>query len=245
MPSVLRGCVRAPPRAPRAGQGVRLPAAGARRSPRVPVQSRRESPAASPGPTTGPRRWSTSPRRAGRWPRRTSTRPPPRPELTPAAAARQRVKRRARLSSLQPVRASPRRRRPRGRRGARRRAYIPRPPRPTVGELAATLGRAGLRPRRLAARRGRAEPAWPRRQALTASRPSRGGVEAPRRRRTGRGRSPRRRADLEPAARRAGQPGTRGPLDQSVDPATRRLMARRYLPRRPHQKTLDSGLVLH
>ena len=29
MPSVLRGCVRAPPRAPRAGQGVRPPAAGA------------------------------------------------------------------------------------------------------------------------------------------------------------------------------------------------------------------------
>ena len=29
MPSVLRGCVRAPPRAPRVGQGVRPPAAGA------------------------------------------------------------------------------------------------------------------------------------------------------------------------------------------------------------------------
>ena len=29
MPSVLRGCVRAPPRAPRAGRGVRPPAAGA------------------------------------------------------------------------------------------------------------------------------------------------------------------------------------------------------------------------
>ena len=49
----FRGCVRAPPRAPRVGQGVRPPAAGAdavrgprsgqvHRGPRVPVQSRRE-----------------------------------------------------------------------------------------------------------------------------------------------------------------------------------------------------------
>ena len=70
MPSVLRGCVRAPPRAPRAGRGVRPPAAGADavRGPRFgvrftgagagPVQSRRESrqPARRPLPPARPRR---------------------------------------------------------------------------------------------------------------------------------------------------------------------------------------------
>ena len=70
MPSVLRGCVRAPPRAPRAGRGVRPPAAGAdavrgprfgvrfTRGRRGPVQSRRKSrqPARRPLPPARPRR---------------------------------------------------------------------------------------------------------------------------------------------------------------------------------------------
>ena len=72
MPSVLRGCVRAPPHAPRAGRGVRPPAAGADavRGPRSasgspgpvrPGAAPTRRPAASPRPGRPPR-----PRRRGR-----------------------------------------------------------------------------------------------------------------------------------------------------------------------------------
>ena len=70
--SVLRGCVRAPPRAPRAGRGVRPPAAGADAvrdplsasgspGPARPGAAPTRSPAATPRPSRPPR-----PRRRGR-----------------------------------------------------------------------------------------------------------------------------------------------------------------------------------
>ena len=88
MPSVLRGCVRAPPRAPRAGQGVRSPAAGADavRGPR--------SASGSPGahsPTWSGLDAGRRPRpgvAAGRWIERTAggeiRRPAPEKTATPA-----------------------------------------------------------------------------------------------------------------------------------------------------------------
>ena len=69
MPSVLRGGVRAPPRAPRAGQGVRPPAAGADavRGPRSAASEARPGPSSAPRPPRA-RRMSgggAAPARAG------------------------------------------------------------------------------------------------------------------------------------------------------------------------------------